>query len=577
MGSAIAGMNGKRPSPSVTRSISSNSPKTWQPSHGIIFKDVSAPGSPRLLSTAAMADHEQNLELNSHVEENYLLANSHVQDSKTQKVATVAPEETPKSEGTTEFIQEIADNIQEEAEAEKKEPPISRSAYSINPGLLMQAKKAAPETPGSFWSHTLYRGPEVNGVRKKVQVHYCRSLQTTERVLKQYFEGKPVLGFDIEWKAEARSTDAPKKNVSLIQLATEERVGLFHLALYPTKEASGLVAPTLKKIMEDPEVTKVGVAICADCTRLRKYLDIDSVSLLELSHLHRLVKYTLSGERDMINKKLVSLAKQTEEHLQLPLYKGNGVRSSDWSRELSIKQIKYAASDSYAGFHIYNVLEMKRQALDPVPPRPCYAEQNQTLAQRKSTPSKKPTPDLLPLDSEFSPQDPTPTLETSPEAATKIETKTKTKEKGPAPDTLPFNSDPSFQAPNPSFTIRTELTTVVNDLSLSEKTSVLLAAEVLVAFYRKANPKSNLSPRNLRTYFVWYHNYNFSPRQLASVFVDNRNTSVATTARQILSAISIGGLPFEHHRLRSLLQHVPKSETWDKYRGLVQAVDMQRN
>ena len=72
-----------------------------------------------------------------------------------------------------------------------------------------------------------------------------------------------------------------------------------------------------------------GVAIKADCTRLRKFLGIDSHGLFELSHLHKLVKF-YSGNVRKINKMLVALNQQVEEHLQLPLSKGD-VRMSDWS------------------------------------------------------------------------------------------------------------------------------------------------------------------------------------------------------------------------------------------------------
>ncbi len=91
--------------------------------------------------------------------------------------------------------------------------------------------------------------------------------------------------------------------------------------------------------MEDPEVTKTGVWIKGDCTRLRTFLNIDSRGTFELSHLYKLVKYSSSGQYASVNKKLVSLAQQVEDYLGLPLFKGQGVRSSDWSQPLSMDQI----------------------------------------------------------------------------------------------------------------------------------------------------------------------------------------------------------------------------------------------
>jgi hypothetical protein len=129
----------------------------------------------------------------------------------------------------------------------------------------------------------------------------------------------------------------------------------------------------LRKIMEDPKVTKVGVAIKADCTRLRKNLGIESQGLFELSHLYKLVKFSESKDTHLINKTLVSLAHQVQDHLHLPLFKGE-VRGSDWSQALNMEQIKYAASDPYAAVQLYYTLDAKRKRLEPTPPLPWHAE-----------------------------------------------------------------------------------------------------------------------------------------------------------------------------------------------------------
>jgi ribonuclease D len=182
----------------------------------------------------------------------------------------------------------------------------------------------------------LYRGPAEDGIEKRVKVHYCKSKHTTERVC-QYFLNEPVLGFDLEWVAEANRFQGPRRNVSLIQIASPSRIALFHVALFPKKD--DLVAPTFRKIMEDAEVTKVGVAIKADCTRLRKFLDVNARGIFELSHLYKLVKYSTSGQLKLVNKRLVTLATQVREHLHLPLFKGQDVRSSDWTQPLKMDQL----------------------------------------------------------------------------------------------------------------------------------------------------------------------------------------------------------------------------------------------
>jgi len=171
-----------------------------------------------------------------------------------------------------------------------------------------------------------------------VKVHYCKTKEASERVARLFLD-EEVLGFDIEWKANAAAIEGIAKNVSLIQIASERRVALFHVALFSIIDSMDEFAiPTLKKIMESRGITKVGVAVKGDCTRLRKFLNIQSRGIFELSHLYKLVKFSL-GDVKKINKTLVSLAQQVQEHLQLPLWKGE-VRSSDWSKDLDYQQIQ---------------------------------------------------------------------------------------------------------------------------------------------------------------------------------------------------------------------------------------------
>lgn len=260
-----------------------------------------------------------------------------------------------------------------EDDAPPRKPPFTPLEFKIPDELFQAAKKAPQGAPESFWSYNLYRGPKEAG-SPKVKVHYCVTKHTTERVLQQYFMNEKILGFDLEWASDATKNQGPRRNVSLIQIASPSRIGLFHLALYP-KDEEDMVAPTFRKIMEDPQVTKAGVWIKGDCTRLRRYLGIESKSIFELSHLYKLVKYT-TGELDEVNKKLVGMANQVNNCLKLPLFKGLDVRTSDWSRPLKMEQIIYSASDAYAAVQLYHVLDHQRQSLDPTPPLPHHADQN---------------------------------------------------------------------------------------------------------------------------------------------------------------------------------------------------------
>jgi hypothetical protein len=239
--------------------------------------------------------------------------------------------------------------------------------YQIPDDQMKVAMHASPSTPAAFWSHKLYRGPSD----VKVTVHYCRSKETSETVAK-LFLGKPVLGFDIEWKPQAKAESGLKNNISLVQLACEDRVGLFHLSLHRGETSDDILPPTLRAIIASPQVLKVGVAILADFSRVTKFLGIPPAGLIELSHMHRLVTYS-EFQPKLVNKRLVSLAEQVQIHLHLPLSKGD-VRTSDWSKELNHEQCTYAAADAYASYRVYEALEEKRIAMHPRPPRPEFAE-----------------------------------------------------------------------------------------------------------------------------------------------------------------------------------------------------------
>lgn len=215
--------------------------------------------------------------------------------------------------------------------------PYPALEWKVSEPLFRAAKSAAPGTPESFWSYKMYRGPGEDGEEQPVKVHYCKSRQTTDRVCEQYFMNEKVLGFDLEWVAEARASQGPRRNVSLIQLASPSRIALFHVGCFP--KCDDLVPKMFKKIMENPDITKVGVWIKGDATRLRTHMNIDSRGLMELSHLYKLVTHSQTGDFKSINKKLIPLATQVNQYLHLPMFKGTDVRSSDWARPLSMDQV----------------------------------------------------------------------------------------------------------------------------------------------------------------------------------------------------------------------------------------------
>ncbi|EAT88883.2 hypothetical protein SNOG_03678 [Parastagonospora nodorum SN15] len=187
----------------------------------------------------------------------------------------------------------------------------------------------------------------------------------------------------------------PKETLRAAMLASPQtRASFWSAKMYPEE----LMPPTLKKILETPDILKVGVAVKGDFTRLERYLNIQPQGVFELSRLHNLVEGNITSAQQVSNK-LVGLAAQVLQHLQLPLYKGEqladdpadtaSVRESDWSKPLDLQQIQYAAADAYAGFRLYDILEYKRKQMRPTPPTRGLCDYDSKRAPKPKTTTKK--------------------------------------------------------------------------------------------------------------------------------------------------------------------------------------------
>ena len=426
----------------------------------------------------------------------------------------------------------------EKSQQSHPRPPASLK-FRIPEPSLRDAMLASKSTGAAYWRYSLYETPTGD----RVKVHYCRSKETAERIARLFLD-EDVVGFDIEWKPQANANDGIKKNVSLIQLASEERIALFHIARFSKGDTvDDLVVPSLKTLMENPNISKVGVSVKADSSRLRKHMEIDSRGLFELSHLHKLVKFS-NDDVKKIDKMLVSLAKQVEEHLQLPLWKGD-VRSSDWSEELSYQQIQYAASDSYAALKLYDVLEDKRRGLDPVPPRPKHAELN--LPIRLANGQTVATYD-------------------EPDRVLDITT-TDTNDSSASIEEMARNflnialEDGERKSPDPQRMSRSPGT--------MSKPPEVVQAEQWLKNWRADLPegyKPRATPAFLRAYSLWYHQA--KDVQGTAELLREPPLQASTVANYILEAVRIEKLPFEKDRLRDVLKYLPGEVAKARYQSL---------
>tara|TARA_R110002003_G_scaffold175_6_gene14226 strand:- start:6488 stop:8632 length:2145 start_codon:yes stop_codon:yes gene_type:complete len=219
-----------------------------------------------------------------------------------------------------------------------------------------------------WWSHRLYRGPS----NKPVQILYSKTKEDSETIAR-HFLNESVVGFDMEWPWNDWKRSDLQNKIGLIQIATEDKIALFHIGLHSGKTTDDIIAPSLRKIIESPKIGKLGVGVLsADFARLRRYFHLNPQGAVELSHLYRLTKFG-GYKPELVSTKLVSLARLVEDQLGHPLYKGD-VRTSNWSKPLSNDQINYAAGDAYAGYMLYHCMNFKRVRMKPSPPLPMHAE-----------------------------------------------------------------------------------------------------------------------------------------------------------------------------------------------------------
>ncbi|KAJ4008562.1 hypothetical protein NW752_009680 [Fusarium irregulare] len=416
-------------------------------------------------------------------------------------------------------------------------PPLTNLDYTIDVDHWEAARESQAGSQESFWSYRMYRHIQENGEEQKVRVHYCTSKHTMEWVCQRYFADEKVIGFDLEWLIRPKNNN-PRINVSLIQIASPSRIGLFHIALFPKDD---FVAPTFKKIMEDENVTKVGVSIKGDCTRLRNNLGIESKGVLELSHLFKLVKYSKSGELNRINKVMVNLAAQTQEVLGLPLFKGDDVRSGNWMLRLSERQVAYSASDAYVGLQLYHVLEQERLKLQPTPPRPEFVEKN------------------LPI--KFLTADDVDESDATSESGDSEVISDCEAELDGSNDELP-------QPPTASRTIEVEPSEKKVEDTRDPR---IIAAESQTTQYRNKVHVLRASTTSLRTYFLWHNNEGLTPESIAAL-LRTPPLKTNTVVSYILDVIIAEKLPYQKTRLRNeVLAHLaPQALSGVRYRALAE-------
>lgn len=152
-----------------------------------------------------------------------------------------------------------------------------------------------------------------------------------------------VLGFDIEWRPSFTRGVSPGK-AAVMQICGDTShchvMHIFH---------SG-IPKSLQLLLEDPTLLKVGAGIANDAVKVFKDYNVSIKAVEDLSYL---AKQKLGGAPHQwglgfLTKKLISKE----------LRKPNKIKLGNWEANfLSKEQLDYAATDAFASWYLYQVLE----------------------------------------------------------------------------------------------------------------------------------------------------------------------------------------------------------------------------
>jgi len=194
-----------------------------------------------------------------------------------------------------------------------------------------------------------------------------------------------------------------------------------------------------------------------------------------------------------------------------------------------------AASDSYAGLRLYDILEGKRKALKPTPPRPSFAELDLPIILPGGRVCKGSTEE----------EELDPTTDFAEQSDDNTASDTETSQQGDF--STPFE-DP---------------------VEKSGKLAEVLAAEQWATQWRGNLPetrKPRVARSYLRAYALWHH-MGLSVEDIADVLRDPplRNSTVTN---YILESIRVERLPYSEVRVKDVLKHMPDSIVSTRYRAI---------
>ncbi|KAJ7988778.1 hypothetical protein DPEC_G00312740 [Dallia pectoralis] len=175
----------------------------------------------------------------------------------------------------------------------------------------------------------------------------------------------PVLGLDCEWVSVKGRTSA----VSLLQMATYSGRCVL-VRLMPFRAALLDLPLSLKEVLRDPNVLKVGVGCYEDGKRLTRDYGLALGCTLDL-------RYLALRQRQAVLNNGLSLKSLAADLLNVSLDKSLELRCSDWEADqLTLEQMTYAARDAQVSVALFfHLLGLPSETTPTTPGSGCgYAE-----------------------------------------------------------------------------------------------------------------------------------------------------------------------------------------------------------
>lgn len=163
-----------------------------------------------------------------------------------------------------------------------------------------------------------------------------------------------VVGLDLEWKPTFNAGETPSR-AAVLQLSGPR------LCLIIQLQQLQHIPRSLRSLLSDSDLVKVGVSVEYDLAKLRKDWGLTSSTYHDVGRAGGRIFY----EHDPF--RVVSVHNMAEALWGVSMPKSDSVRLSNWERrQLTSRQVEYAALDAIAGreiyldFHRRGVLEMGR-------------------------------------------------------------------------------------------------------------------------------------------------------------------------------------------------------------------------